>query len=143
MTPFLPQIMSPRQFNLVLRFTHTLTHGFTHSYQLAAVNQGVIDPDCQNLVPGETICLANAGEDCNHVYVVAPGDDCEIIEAKFGINSTVLWQNNPQINSGCTNIYIAEVCCAFFSSIITSYSGIVGPLYWHRRRYSSSPTCGC
>lgn len=81
------------------------------TYQLAAVNQGTIDSTCNNLVPGETICLAQSGQDCGHVYVVALGDTCDVVGAKFGINSTVLYQNNPQINQDCTNLYIGEVLC--------------------------------
>jgi LysM repeat protein len=81
------------------------------TYQLAAANQGTIDPTCDNLVPGETICLAKDSEDCSNTYIVCLGDTCDSIEAKFGINSTVLYGSNPQINQGCTNIYVGEVLC--------------------------------
>jgi len=81
------------------------------TYQLAAVNQGDIAPTCNNLYVNQKLCLAHEGEDCGNVYVVNLGDTCESLETKFGINSTFLWQNNPQINSGCTNIYVGEVLC--------------------------------
>jgi len=81
------------------------------TYQLAVLNKGVIDSACTNLIPGETICLGNAGEDCNNVHVVALGDNCESVQNKAGINSTLLYQNNPQVNADCSNIYVGEVLC--------------------------------
>ncbi|KAF8347712.1 hypothetical protein F5887DRAFT_953793 [Amanita rubescens] len=81
------------------------------TYQLAAVNQGVIDPSCANLKPGKTICLGMPGEDCTTTYTVGNGDTCDGIQTKTGINATLLHTNNPQINHECTNIYIGEVLC--------------------------------
>ncbi|KAF8623764.1 hypothetical protein AX15_006206 [Amanita polypyramis BW_CC] len=81
------------------------------TYQLAVVNHGVIDAACTKLVPGQQICLGRAGEDCTTTYVVNDGDTCDDIQAKSGVNATLLYSNNPQINEGCTNIYIGEVLC--------------------------------
>ncbi|KAM6495201.1 hypothetical protein JOM56_009824 [Amanita muscaria] len=78
------------------------------TYQLAVINKGVIDAGCTNLVPGQTLCLANVGEDCNNIHVVALGDDCESVQNQAGINSTLLYHNNPQINENCSNIYVGE-----------------------------------
>ncbi|KAK2462764.1 hypothetical protein APHAL10511_005155 [Amanita phalloides] len=88
------------------------------TYQLAVVNQGVIGPACDKLLPGWTLCLGHAGEDCTTTYAVADGDNCESIQAKAGINATLLHANNPQINEGCTNIYIGEVLCVAKSVIV-------------------------
>lgn len=79
------------------------------SYQLAAVNSGVINSDCTNLVPGTVLCLANAGQDCQDTYVVMPGDDCDKVSYMANINTTILLQNNPQIDWACSNMYIKEV----------------------------------
>lgn len=79
------------------------------SYQLAVVNSNVIDPACDNLVPGESICLGWEGEDCTDTYVVNLGDDCDDVAYAFNLNSTIFNANNPQLNEDCTNMYIGEV----------------------------------
>ena len=85
-----------------------------HRYQLAVVNAN-IDSSCSNLIPGQTLCLAeNAAEDCSTTYVVRSGDTCEDIASRAGLNTTILSLNNPQINAECTNIYTDEV--RFFKS---------------------------
>ena len=77
-------------------------------YQLAALNPS-INQACDNLMPGQTLCLGKAGEDCSTTYIVKAADTCDGIIASSGTNSTMLWANNPQIDAGCTNIYIGEV----------------------------------
>ncbi|RDB30859.1 hypothetical protein Hypma_005977 [Hypsizygus marmoreus] len=81
------------------------------TYQLSAINVGVIDAECLNLVPSKTICLGYAGEDCSTTYTVVADDTCEQIASNHKLNSTILTLNNPQINAECTNIYIGEVLC--------------------------------
>jgi LysM repeat protein len=81
------------------------------TYQLAVNNVKAINGDCSNLTPGSTLCLGRTGEDCQTTYVVKTDDTCDGIASAAGINSTILNANNPQINSGCTNIYIGEVLC--------------------------------
>ncbi|KAJ3783655.1 hypothetical protein GGU10DRAFT_360211 [Lentinula aff. detonsa] len=81
------------------------------TYQLAAVNSGVIDSTCSNLQPGSSLCLGYEGEDCTTTYVVVAQDTCDTISATYGINSTLLYGNNPQIDSACDNIYVEEVLC--------------------------------
>ncbi|KAF5391244.1 hypothetical protein D9757_003014 [Collybiopsis confluens] len=81
------------------------------TYQLASVNAGVFNSDCTNLQPGTSICLGYEGQDCDTTYVVKAQDTCAIINAAYNINSTLLYGNNPQINSDCSNIYVGEVLC--------------------------------
>jgi len=81
------------------------------TYQLAIVNSGIIDSNCTNLQPGSTLCLGWAGEDCDTTYVVQAQDTCDAITAAYGINATLLYGNNPQIDSACDNIYVGEVLC--------------------------------
>jgi len=81
------------------------------TYQLATINAGVIDSGCGNLAPGNKICLGYEGEDCSTTYIVVKDDTCEGIQSKSGVNSTILRENNPQINEECSNIYIGEVLC--------------------------------
>jgi LysM repeat protein len=81
------------------------------TYQLAVTNSGTIDASCSNLMPGQTLCLGNVGEDCTTTHVVASGETCDAITQAAGINKAMLYGNNPQINADCTNIYIGEVLC--------------------------------
>jgi len=82
------------------------------TYQLAALNSGNIDSGCSNLVPGNTLCLAeDAAEDCSTTYVVLPGDTCSDVTQKNSLNMTILYLNNPQIDDACSNIYPGEVLC--------------------------------
>jgi LysM repeat protein len=81
------------------------------TYQLAVVNIDNINPQCSNLVPYSSICLGWAGEDCTTTYVVQLGDTCDEVAAAWGLNTTIFYLNNPQLNSDCTNLYIGEVVC--------------------------------
>jgi len=80
------------------------------TYQLAVVNP-VINSDCTNLFQGQTLCLGTSGGDCTTTYVVKPNDDCYVVSSAFNINTTVLSDNNPQLNADCSNMYIGEVLC--------------------------------
>jgi len=81
------------------------------TYQLAAVNVDIIDSTCSNLLPGENLCLGTTGEDCTQTYVITETDTCETIQTAYNLNSTILLQNNPQIDSDCDNLYEGEVLC--------------------------------
>jgi len=83
----------------------------TSTYQLAVVNSGTVNQECTNLAIGQTLCLGNANEDCQTTHVVQDGDICNDIMTTYGINATMLYTNNPNINEGCTNIYPGEVLC--------------------------------
>ena len=84
------------------------------SYQIAVVNWPNINDDCTNLQPYSTICLGDTGEDCQTTYVVKLGDTCDIVSNCAGVNNTILYLNNPQIDQGCSNLYVGEV--SYFSS---------------------------
>ncbi|KAK0199893.1 hypothetical protein DFS33DRAFT_1278320 [Desarmillaria ectypa] len=86
------------------------THNVS-TYQLATINAGYIDNACSNLHIGATICLGYLNEDCSDTYVVKAKDTCEDIVAKFSIDEATLYNNNPNINDKCSNIYIGEVLC--------------------------------
>ncbi|KAH9475834.1 hypothetical protein JR316_0011394 [Psilocybe cubensis] len=82
------------------------------TYQLAVVNSDSVDTSCSNLKPGASLCLAQKPEeDCRTTYTVVLGDTCDSVAANNGLNTTILYLNNPQINEGCTNIYTGEVLC--------------------------------
>jgi hypothetical protein len=44
-------------------------------------------------------------------HVVENNDSCGSIQTTYGLNSTILMLNNPQIESDCSNIYTGEVLC--------------------------------
>ena len=43
--------------------------------------------------------------------MVQDSDTCDTILAQFNLNSTILAQNNPNIDSACDNLYTGEVLC--------------------------------
>ncbi|KIJ05793.1 hypothetical protein PAXINDRAFT_103632 [Paxillus involutus ATCC 200175] len=81
------------------------------TYQLAAVNAGIIDPTCQNIYVGEILCLGLTGQDCQTTYVVQSGDTCVGIAGSYNISENTLLTNNPNLNQICTNLYPDEVLC--------------------------------
>lgn len=98
------------------------------TYQLATINKGIINDQCSNLVPNETICLGYQGEDCTTVYTVKKDDTCDAIAAANKVNTTLLHENNPQINPDCKNIYIGEVLCVANSVIVPPPAGNPPPM---------------
>ncbi|EIM83867.1 uncharacterized protein STEHIDRAFT_82762 [Stereum hirsutum FP-91666 SS1] len=81
------------------------------TYQISVVNDGIINSNCTDLTPDQSICLGYSGEDCTTTHVVAANETCDDITTAAGINSTMLFLNNPQIDTACDNIYIGEVLC--------------------------------
>uniref|UniRef100_A0A8H8CDS6 LysM domain-containing protein n=1 Tax=Psilocybe cubensis TaxID=181762 RepID=A0A8H8CDS6_PSICU len=86
------------------------------TFQLASVNNGIIDAGCDNLVVGEVLCLGLIGHDCTDVHVVVEGDTCESIALESGSSISAILSNNPNVNSECTNIGIGEVTVGFLST---------------------------
>jgi len=80
------------------------------TYQLAVINP-TIDSGCSNLEIGQTLCLGTAAADCHATHTVVANDVCYSVIDTYGINSTMLYANNPQIDAGCSNLYIGEVVC--------------------------------
>ncbi|KIY50219.1 hypothetical protein FISHEDRAFT_17040, partial [Fistulina hepatica ATCC 64428] len=78
------------------------------TFQLAYLNSA-IDANCSNLYINETLCLGLTGEDCTSTYVVGTNDTCESISNSTGVNTTMIYFNNPQIDDECSNIYLSEV----------------------------------
>lgn len=68
-----------------------------------------IDAVCHNLEVGSTLCLGTEGEDCSTTHVVESGDSCQGLQSTYGINSTILYSNNPQLDADCNNLYTGEV----------------------------------
>ncbi|KAI0056137.1 hypothetical protein BV25DRAFT_1814505, partial [Artomyces pyxidatus] len=113
------------------------------TYQLAVVNPS-INSDCSNLVPGSSLCLGYANEDCADTYVVQPDDTCEDLTSSHGLNSTVLYLNNPQLDSACDNLYIGEVICTAKTVQVPAApaNGIIPGTSIPATAYPASPTDG-
>ncbi|KIP07340.1 hypothetical protein PHLGIDRAFT_424268 [Phlebiopsis gigantea 11061_1 CR5-6] len=80
------------------------------TYQLSHVNTN-IDAACDNLAEGEPLCLGITGQDCTDTYVVQSGDNCIAIAQSEGTTDALILQNNPNVDSLCSNIYAGEVLC--------------------------------
>jgi LysM repeat protein len=93
------------------------------TYQLAVINYGIVNEDCTNITPGQKICLGYQGEDCTTVYTVVKGDTCDAIATTHNINTTLLYENNPQIDAECSNIYVGEVLCVASKVIVPPPAG--------------------
>ncbi|TCD66883.1 hypothetical protein EIP91_000781 [Steccherinum ochraceum] len=81
------------------------------TYQLAVTNHPTINDGCNNLQPGQQLCLGFVDQDCTNTYVVQGGDTCEGVASNHGINATLFNINNPQLHAECDNLYIGEVVC--------------------------------
>ncbi|TBU40699.1 hypothetical protein BD309DRAFT_328569 [Dichomitus squalens] len=92
------------------------------SFQLATVNNATINADCTNLFPGEELCLGIVGQDCEVTHVVADGDTCESIVEAAGTTFDILLENNPNVDSECTNIHPGEVLCTADDVIVPQNS---------------------
>ncbi|CDO72424.1 hypothetical protein BN946_scf184977.g124 [Trametes cinnabarina] len=90
------------------------------TYQLAIVNAKSINSACNNLQVGQVLCLGTEGEDCTNTHVVQKDETCDLITGTYNINATLLYANNPQIDSSCDNLYIGEVLCVASSVAVPS-----------------------
>ncbi|CAE6443538.1 hypothetical protein ACGC1H_006097 [Rhizoctonia solani] len=81
------------------------------TYQLSTVNADKINDACTNLEIGQVLCLGTKGQDCTTTYNVVKDDTCDKIIMSAGINATMLYTNNPQIDEYCSNILIGQVLC--------------------------------
>ena len=68
----------------------------------------------------QPLCLGITGQDCEVTHVVVSGDSCPGIAQLAGTTEDILLANNPNINSGCTNIYPGEVLCIANEVIVKS-----------------------
>ncbi|VDC05352.1 unnamed protein product [Peniophora sp. CBMAI 1063] len=51
------------------------------------------------------------GQGCTKYYTVASGDNCSVIDTKFGITLAQFTKWNPEINSACTNLQLSVQYC--------------------------------
>ncbi|KAK6449891.1 hypothetical protein FP744_10006141 [Trichoderma asperellum] len=71
-------------------------------------------------------------DSCGLYYNVVAGDTCNEIALRFGINFTSFQTLNPEINSGCTNLWLNyAVCVAPVTPSPLSTNGTCGPAWGH------------
>ncbi|KAM0449210.1 hypothetical protein ACHAO4_007874 [Trichoderma viride] len=71
-------------------------------------------------------------DSCGLFYNVVAGDTCNEIALRFGINFTDFQTLNPEINSGCTNLWLSyAVCVAPVTPSPLSTNGTCGPAWDH------------
>ncbi|KAK0448150.1 hypothetical protein EV421DRAFT_113775 [Armillaria borealis] len=80
------------------------------NFQLTYVNPE-IDENCDNLQPGQVLCLGTVGHDCTETHLVVDGDTCYSITHAEGIELGIFMCNNRNINSDCSNLDIGYVVC--------------------------------
>ncbi|RMZ89343.1 hypothetical protein DV736_g3420, partial [Chaetothyriales sp. CBS 134916] len=49
--------------------------------------------------------------DCGLYYNVVSGDTCSSINVRFELNTTLLWQLNPELYTNCTNLWLGYAVC--------------------------------
>lgn len=85
------------------------------SFQLTSANTGL---NCNNLLAGQSICLADVGQDCTDVHVVGMNENCASIAMDAHIPLTTLFANNGNINDpSCNNISVGDVLCVAGTAI--------------------------
>ncbi|KAJ7140505.1 hypothetical protein C8R43DRAFT_588687 [Mycena crocata] len=113
--------------SLESRFNLTLSQFITMNPE---INSG-----CTNLALAEAYCVASSNSTippnvapgtitagCTQYYTVVSGDGCASIESKFGLTLSQFIAMNPELNSGCTNLALAEAYC-----VASSNSTSTGP----------------
>ncbi|KAF5337649.1 hypothetical protein D9758_013017 [Tetrapyrgos nigripes] len=67
---------------------------------------------CANLISGQAICVGSPLVNCSSVYTVDGTEGgCSNIAQSHDIDLNTLLALNPNVNSGCTNIFPGEVLC--------------------------------
>ncbi|KAF8876135.1 hypothetical protein BD779DRAFT_1650928 [Infundibulicybe gibba] len=93
------------------------------TFDALRANNPNIDAKCSNIYPKEVLCVAKGGKkaqdqmeaqvlpECTKGYTVKSGDFCDGISATQGVSTYQLAHANPQINKGCTNLFVGEKLC--------------------------------
>lgn len=109
------------------------------SFQFFLTNPSLTVNDCNNLPPGQHICLGYPGGDCTDTQTVNPEDTCQEIADQNKLSLTTLVTNNPQLvnnpqrmknrqldSENACIVYPGEVRC-FSPPSILSYFWLLYP----------------
>ncbi|KAJ5936334.1 hypothetical protein N7454_005632 [Penicillium verhagenii] len=76
--------------------------------------------------PVPTDIATNTTEVCGQYYLVAAGDDCDLISLAFSISLADFLVLNPEVNANCTNLDAGESYCVAPVGDIDSYPNAPG-----------------
>ncbi|KAG9102293.1 hypothetical protein FS749_009633 [Ceratobasidium sp. UAMH 11750] len=79
-------------------------------YWLGVLNP-TINSACSNIQSGQALCVDSAVHNCGSVYQITGQGGCQGIANSLKMTVANMVSLNPNINSGCTNIYVNEVIC--------------------------------
>ncbi|KAG8720994.1 hypothetical protein FRC08_016464 [Ceratobasidium sp. 394] len=80
-------------------------------YWLGVLNP-TINSACSNIQSGQALCVDSAAHNCGSVYQITGQEGgCQGIANSLKLTVANMISLNPNINSGCTNIYVNEVIC--------------------------------
>ncbi|KAG8766235.1 hypothetical protein FRC12_007006 [Ceratobasidium sp. 428] len=80
-------------------------------YWLGVLNP-TINSACTNIQSGQALCVDSAQHNCGSVYQISGQEGgCQAIADSLKLTVANMVSLNPNINSGCTNIYVGEVIC--------------------------------
>ncbi|KAG8711766.1 hypothetical protein FRC08_015475 [Ceratobasidium sp. 394] len=80
-------------------------------YWLGVLNP-TINAACSNIQGGQALCVDSAQHNCGSVYQITGKEGgCQGVADSLKLTVPGMVSLNPNINSGCTNIYVNEVIC--------------------------------
>ncbi|KAG8680723.1 hypothetical protein FRC08_016089, partial [Ceratobasidium sp. 394] len=80
-------------------------------YWLGVLNP-TINAACSNIQSGQAVCVDSAQHNCGSVYQITGKEGgCQAVADSLKLTVPGMVSLNPNINSGCTNIYVNEVIC--------------------------------
>ncbi|QRV91840.1 LysM domain protein [Ceratobasidium sp. AG-Ba] len=105
-------------------------------YWLGVLNP-TINSACSNIQGGQALCVDSPQHNCGSVYQITGKEGgCQAIADSLKLTVANMVSLNPNINSGCTNIYVNEVIC-------TAPRSITAPSTACTRNYSVVPGDTC
>ncbi|KAK0545654.1 hypothetical protein OC845_005003 [Tilletia horrida] len=102
-------------------------------YNLQALNSKTAS-FCSSLQAGAGVCVDGASNNCSRVHTVVSDQSCNDIASKYSTTFASLRALNPNIDSGCSNIYAGEVLCvkprqaapSWWQKCTSSYTVVLG-----------------
>ncbi|WYZ42085.1 hypothetical protein EsH8_V_000980 [Colletotrichum jinshuiense] len=113
----LPLVLSASRWKLQSREHHIDRHRLVvimmmglKTLFLVVAAAGLVQAQTASTPPGPT--FTGSPSTCNKWYVIADGDNCGTVEAKFGITHTQFIAWNPAVSNDClTNFWLGQAYC--------------------------------
>ncbi|KAG9099051.1 hypothetical protein FS749_002248 [Ceratobasidium sp. UAMH 11750] len=91
-------------------------------YWLGVLNP-TINSACSNIQSGQALCMDSAQHNCGSVYQITGKEGGQAIADSLKLTVAGMVSLNPNINSGCTNIYVnisrylSTICAVFYGTV--------------------------